>query len=264
MSTTVQLEHGQLADHLGIGAAAVDASGRQVYVNARFAEMLAWPASDLIGATPPFLYWPPAEQERIRSAFAATMRGEAPPEGFELRFQRRDGSLIDVLVTVRQASGNGVPLWVASVTGISSQRAERDRFREQEQRLSLALNAGRLGTWDWDLVGARVRWSPLLERIHGLEEGAFDGSFEAYQSDIHPEDRARVLATIARTAQGQEPHQLEYRIVWPDGSIHWLEAWGELMHDDQGHPVRMVGDTAGVDDQVVVQLRPDVDPVVPA
>jgi PAS domain S-box-containing protein len=250
MTTTAQLEQSQWADHLGIGVAAVDATGRQVYVNARLAEMLDWPASDLIGATPPFPYWPAGEQERIRAAFAATMRGDAPPEGFELRFQRRDGSPLDVLVTVREASGPGGPLWVASVTDISPQRAERDRFREQEQRLALALNAGRLGTWDWDMVGGRVRWSPLLERIHGLEEGAFDGSFEAYQSDIHPEDRAHVLATIGRTAQGQEPHQLEYRIVWPDGSIHWLEAWGELIKDDEGRPVRMVGVCRDITDRI--------------
>src|SRR5688572_6906329 len=200
MTTPAQLRCGQWADHLGIGVAAIDASGRQVYVNARFAEMLGWPPSELIGAEPPYAYWPAAEVARIGEAFAATMRGQAPPEGIELRFQRRDGSPIDVLVTVREAPGENGPLWIASITDISRQRAEREEARQQEQRLSLALKAGRLGIWEWDMVAGRVRWSPLLEQIHGLEVGAFGGSFEAYQSDIHPEDRARVLDTIRRTA----------------------------------------------------------------
>jgi PAS domain S-box-containing protein len=250
MATSARPEHRQWADYLGIGVAAVDASGRQVYVNARFAEMLGWPASELVGAEPPYVYWPKADVEHISAAFAATMRGEAPPEGFELRFQRRDGSPIDVLVTVREALDEAEPLWVASVTDISRQRAEREQHRQQEQRLSLALEAGRLGTWDWDMVEGSVHWSPLLERIHGLEEGEFDGSFEAYQADLHPEDRARVLDTINRTAAGDEPHHLEYRIVRPDGSTRWLGAWGELVCDEEGRPVRMVGVCSDVTERI--------------
>src|SRR4051812_33096379 len=112
-------DHGRWADHLGIGVAAVDASGRQVYVNERFAAMLGWSASELIGAEPPYVYWPENEMERIQQAFASTVHGEAPAEGFELRFQRRDGSLVDVLVTVQQAPGESGPVWVASITDIS-------------------------------------------------------------------------------------------------------------------------------------------------
>ena len=54
----------------------------------------------------------------------------------------------------------------------------------------MALEAGRLGAWDWDIPAQQVTWSAVLERIHGLEEGTFGGDFEAYQRDIHPEDRA--------------------------------------------------------------------------
>ena len=77
-------------------------------------------------------------------------------------------------------------------------------------------------------------WSPSLERIHGIPEGTFDWTFEVYQHDIHPDDRERVLATIARTSAGAEPHHLEYRIVRPDGAVRWIEARGRLFAEADG------------------------------
>lgn len=109
------------------------------------------------------------------------------------------------------------------------------------ERLSLAVEAARLGTWQWDIKTGRVLWSMELERIHGLEPGTFGGSFEAYQADIHPEDRERVLRTIEDTVQQRTPHSLEYRIVLPDGSTRWLEARGRMFFDAQGNPDRLVG-----------------------
>jgi PAS domain S-box-containing protein len=119
-------------------------------------------------------------------------------------------------------------------------RAER-AVRASEERLRLALEAGRMGTWEWDIPGNTVRWSPTLEAIHGLAAGSFPGSFEAYQSDIHPEDRARVLRSIAETLEQNREHRIQYRIVWKDGSVHWIEAWGRLFRDEEGRPLRMMG-----------------------
>ena len=256
MSSTALLQDRQLAEFLAVGIAVADADGRQVYVNSHFAAMLGWEQSELVGATAPYAYWPASELERIADAFARTIRGEAPAGGFELRFQRRDGTLVDVLVNVVRATGDaGQPLYVASVTDITEQRAARDRYRVQEQRLSLALNAGRLGAWEWDMTAQKVTWSPMLERIHGIDVGSFDGTFESYQADIHPEDRAHVLDAIGRSAAGEADHHLQYRIIWPDGSIHWLEAWGQLIRDDDGNPARMVGVCSDATERVLAEQR---------
>jgi PAS domain S-box-containing protein len=108
-------------------------------------------------------------------------------------------------------------------------------------RLRLAAEAGRLGAWEWEVKTGRVIWSPELERMHGLEPGTFPGTFEAYQSDMHPEDRERVLTRIAHTVEQRQPHQLEYRIVLPDGRVRWVEARGQMFFDSQGEPERLVG-----------------------
>lgn len=110
-----------------------------------------------------------------------------------------------------------------------------------DAHLALAMEAVEMGAWQWDIRENRVVWSASLERIHGLEPGTFDGTFEAYQHDIHPDDRERVLRTISHSVQDKQPHFLDYRIVRPDGEVRWLEARGRLVLDERGEPLRLVG-----------------------
>jgi PAS domain S-box-containing protein len=112
--------------------------------------------------------------------------------------------------------------------------------RRSEQRLRFALDAASMGTWDWDLSTQSVRWSENLERVHGLPPGTFDGTFQSYEQEIHPDDRERVLESIRRAVQDGVPHEIEYRIVAPDGSVRWVEGKGQVEYED-GRPVRMTG-----------------------
>ena len=121
---------------------------------------------------------------------------------------------------------------------------ERTRTEEQarrsEERLRFALDAASMGTWDWDLTTNDVQWSDNLARIHGLPEGAFDGTFSSYEREIHPDDRPRVYASIQKALSEGVPHDVEYRIVSPDGLVRWCEGKGRVEYDD-GRPVRMSG-----------------------
>ena len=121
---------------------------------------------------------------------------------------------------------------------------ERTRTEEQarrsEERLRFALDAASMGTWDWDLSTNTVRWSDNLERIHGLPPGTFDGTFASYEREIHPDDRERVLASARRALAEGVPHDVEYRIVAPDGTVRWCEGKGRVEHQN-GRPVRMTG-----------------------
>ena len=135
------------------------------------------------------------------------------------------------------------------MANIAAHQAERFGDTFVEERLSLAVEAARLGTWQWDIKANSVVWSMELERIHGLQPGTFAGTFEAYQSDIHPDDRERVLQTIQQTVIERKPHLLEYRIVLPDGSIRWLEARGRMLFDALGEPDRLVGVCMDVTDR---------------
>ncbi len=72
-------------------------------------------------------------------------------------------------------------------------------LRESEAKLVLSMEAGGLGSWEWDIAQNRVYWSPQTERMHGIAEGTFSGQWEEFASYIHPDDRERVQGEIART-----------------------------------------------------------------
>jgi PAS domain S-box-containing protein len=129
---------------------------------------------------------------------------------------------------------------------ITDRKQAAEDLRESEQRLRLALDAGQMGTWEWLLETNQVVWSPGVEAIHGLRPGTFTGSFEAYSHDIHPDDYDNVRNSITRVLETGEDYHVEYRIIWPDGSVHWVEASGKLIHNAAGAPVRMTGICADV------------------
>ena len=121
---------------------------------------------------------------------------------------------------------------------------ERTRSEQQarrsEERLRFALDAASMGTWDWDLVTNAVQWSDNLASIHGLPPDSFDGTFASYEKEIHPEDRARVYASVERALTRGVPHDVEYRLVAPDGTIRWCEGKGRVEYEN-GRAVRMSG-----------------------
>lgn len=111
-----------------------------------------------------------------------------------------------------------------------------------ERRLSLALTAGRMGAWDWDIPNGRVSWSSEVEIIHGLEPGAFEGTLDAVFRSVHPADADRLAAAIeAALASPESDYRIDYRIQRPDGALRWLGATGRVIVGADGHPARMVG-----------------------
>jgi PAS domain S-box-containing protein len=112
--------------------------------------------------------------------------------------------------------------------------------RRNEERLRFALDAASMGTWDWDLSTNAVQWSDNLASIHGLPPGAFDGTFASYEREIHPDDRPRVFASVERALKHGVPHDVEYRIVAPDGTVRWCEGKGRVEYEG-GRPARMSG-----------------------
>lgn len=123
---------------------------------------------------------------------------------------------------------------------VEHRRAE-DVARNSEEQLRFALGAASMGTWEWDIVAQTVRWSDNLERVHGLPAGTFDGTFASYEREIHPEDRPGVLGSLRSAIEEGSEHDVEYRIVAPDGRVSWVEGKGRVQRDEQGRPVKMTG-----------------------
>lgn len=116
-----------------------------------------------------------------------------------------------------------------------------DALAESEQRLRTALDAGRMGMWEWTAARDLFDISPALEEMHGLASGAFDGTLDGFLESIHPDDRARVAEHIRRTREDRTDHRMEYRVQLPGGTLRWIEGRGKMFSDPTGKPQRMIG-----------------------
>ena len=117
------------------------------------------------------------------------------------------------------------------------------------QRLRLALGAGGMGTWRWNLVTGEVNWDEQLEGLYGLDPGTFDGSMAMYRSLFHPDDRDRAIATVNDGMKRDVAWRFDHRVVWADGSVHWLEGSGEPVHDARGVIVGATGICVDIDER---------------
>jgi PAS domain S-box-containing protein len=123
---------------------------------------------------------------------------------------------------------------------ITERRAAELALQDSENRLRLAMDAGGMGAWQWDIATGQVKWSETLETIHGLAPGSFGGTYQDFLADIHPDDRQRAIDAIQQSMT-QDFYEIEYRIVRPDGRIRWLGARGQPIYNRSGERERMIG-----------------------
>ena len=220
--------------------------GRYISANQRFAEITGYPLEELIGKN--FLeITHPDDRGPNESLYFDTMHGGASEYAMEKRYIRKDGSVVWASVAisfVRDESGQ--PLYtIGVIQDITERKKARTELEESEHRQRLAVDAGRIGLWDWDIVRNRIDWSDKTYEFHGIPVGTFTGTVEEYSRQIHPEDRDRVWNTIQRSLGG-EPYQVEFRVVQPSGDIRWLTTSGAVLTDGEGTPVRMFGATMDI------------------
>lgn len=126
-----------------------------------------------------------------------------------------------------------------------------------DAHLGLALEAGQIGVWEWNLCTRRVAWSLALEEIHGPggDHGSFSGTFDDFEREIHPDDRAPAREAISRALSERGRYELDYRIVRPDGRVRWLEVRGKLLLGAEGEPERLVGICSDITERKEATLR---------
>lgn len=104
-----------------------------------------------------------------------------------------------------------------------------------------ALSAAQVGTWEWDGRTNHVLWSPETENIFGIPPGSFDGTYEGFFALVHPDDRQRLHAAIAKAVEDRTPYRIEHRIITPEESVRWVECRGRATFRNNEPVTGMVG-----------------------
>ena len=127
-------------------------------------------------------------------------------------------------------------------------------LRETEERLRLAQQAARVGSFEFNFKTGVYRWTPELEALYGLRPGTFSGTYSAWEMLIHPEDRHATVTAFKESPVGQV-FESEWRVIWPDSSVHWLLGRAWLFSDKDGKPERWVGVNIEITDASVRRRR---------
>ena len=242
--------------------AVLDTLGSAVIVTSLDRTILMWndEAERLFGWTEPEVVGRDISEVLVRPAERAAadavmseVKGGGPWSG-DFPVVRKDGSMLRVAVSDRPVlSAEGE---ITAVVGISVDVTEQRRLEHEAaalaERLALALDAGGLGTWRWDIDSGVVQWDTRLEGLFGLEPGEFDGTFEAYTARLHPDDAPAVLAAVREAVAEKRAYVVDHRTVWSDGTVRWLQGKGTVITDSDGRVTGTIGCVGDVTDHVLV------------
>ncbi|MBD1861881.1 MULTISPECIES: PAS domain S-box protein [Trichocoleus] len=240
----------------------LDAQGYVMSWNAGAERIEGYRAEEIIGQH--FSRFCPPEDvaqgkpERVIAAAIAQERFEE--EGWRVR---KDGSRFwsHLLMTALWDEAGELRGFSKLVRDISDrQRAEAERqqseaaLQRSEEQLRLALDASQAGIWDWNLPTGTVSWSSKTEQLLGLIPGTFSKTYETFLEAVHPGDRDQVVQAVAKALETKKDYAQEFRVTWPDGSIHWIAGAGKLLLNDQGEVVRMLGTNMDVTERKQTEL----------
>src|SRR5262245_55420228 len=236
-----------IVEHIPAGVLLAEApSGRIVMGNPQVEQLLGhpvvlspdaesyrdWLANDVNGR----------HVEGRESVLAKTLQGEVV-NSREILFHRGDGRKAWIRVRgapIRDAGGKivgGVDL----ITDIDEEMRAREALRVNQERLNLAQKTARLGSYEWIIQTDEVVWSEETEELYGLPPGGFSGGYEDWAKLVHPEDRPGAEEAVRRALVDGRQYEDEHRVIWPDGSVHWIQTRGKVFFDDAGRPLRLIG-----------------------
>ena len=180
----------------------------------------------------------PAEfAQQVEPNMRRTLAGEkfSAELPFQDRFYRYS------YVPLRDNSGHVVMAMILA-TNITRIKKTEEALKDSQRRLGSALRATNVGVWEWDIRTNEAYWSDENYRVMGLEPGEIKSTYENWAKCVHPEDLPAASAKVTEAVNKKGDLDIEFRVVWPDGSIHWINDIGSMLVDEStGQPLGLYG-----------------------
>ncbi len=122
-------------------------------------------------------------------------------------------------------------------------------MKESEERLRLALEAGQIGVWDWNIQTNTILWSDRVYGFYGTNRTEFEVTYENFRKYIFPDDKEAVDAAIQNAVAGTVEYNIVYRILTVKSEVRWITSRAVVFRDVKGNPLRMLGATSDITEQ---------------
>lgn len=236
---------------IGDAVIATDALGKVTFMNAVAEALTGWKQADAGGQPLDKVF--NIVNERTRATVdspAATVLREGTIVGLANHtvLIARDGAehpIDDSGAPIRNERGATIGV-VLVFRDVTERRATETKLAEGEERLRLALDAGEIGIWDWDIVRNRITWSERMYALHGVDAAKFQGKMEDFSELVHPDDRKLMEESMQDALGRGTPHRLEFRAALANGEVRWIATSSRVIHGEDGKPIRMIGAASDV------------------
>jgi PAS domain S-box-containing protein len=226
-----------------IGVAHVSLDGRWLDVNQRVCDIVGYSREELLQLTFADITHPDDMEEKLLAGYRDLLRERAPRYHLEKRYIRRDGEVIWVSLSGSlMRDEHGKPQFeICVIEDITASKIAEAKFAEGRERLQAALDAAQTGTFRWNILTNELDWDENLDALFGLAPGSTAKSLDQFIAMVHPDERAGVIERCQRCAKEGADFEMEFRVIWPDGSIHWLYDRGKRWASADGKHVYMTG-----------------------
>lgn len=186
----------------------------------------------------------PDDQEMIDQYFEEEVIGKHKPFDKEYRIIRKsDEELrwVNVQGTASFNAAGSLVSMIGTVQDITKRKQTEEKIRCSESKLRMALNAAGAGVWDWNTIDKKLCGSSELFALLGLDPQCSEASFKTLKNLVHPEDLENISSAISVATMNRTPLIIDYRVIHPNGSIHWINTHGETYYDLNGRSIRLTG-----------------------
>ncbi|PSB44127.1 histidine kinase, partial [filamentous cyanobacterium Phorm 6] len=233
------------------GVAIGDLTGRIAYANDSLLNMVGYTRSDVLSGRLRWDRMTPPEYLHLDARAAQELRASGVATPFKKEYIRKDGSRVPILMggTILCPDNPGLETIVAfyiDLTEISRVEAE---LKNNQERLQIAQQAGKIGTFEWNVQTGELACTPELEALYGLPIGGLDSSYQYWLAMVHPDDRTFTEQQVRAAADSGEELNIEFRICRPDNSVGWIACRAKVFQDDRGLPLRMIGVNVDISDR---------------
>jgi len=223
-----------------------DAQGRILHVNHSFFEISGYSRAELIGKNHRIVKSDAHPCEFYQHMWMTICSGRVWHG--EVCNRRKDGQLYWVEATIVPfLDEQGKPIQYMSIrTDVTQHKANETALRVSHECLQRSQIAGRVGTWEFDMSSRTFQLSSSMLGLYGRTDEFDEVSYEHFLSLIHTDDLSRVLNSIDRMVSNAETYEVEHRVIWPDGALHWLLQRGAAEFDANGRAIRLFGVTQDI------------------
>ncbi len=216
----------------------LDMKGHILAVNDSVEKRLLYSPVELTGLDVLMLHVPERRDEALQNVegmIAGTIDSCPVP------LLAKDGTRIEVETKVTRGKWNNLEVIIGVSRDVTERKQAEEALVQLSERLSLATRAGGVGIWDLDLINNKFTWDDQMFSLYGISREQFGCAYDTWQAMVHPEDRKKSDDEVMMAIRGEKEFNHEFRILWPDKSIHTIRALALVQRDSQGLPLRMIG-----------------------